>query len=209
MPTNEKSTTRALASLKLPTKMPALITYAQSIVKAMTGNPAFPTPNPTLAAISTAIAELQAAETAALARAPGAVVVRNDKRAALVALLQQLKSYIQANADANPETAGAIIRSAGIATRQTVVRAPRVFAAKPAGVTGVVKLIAPSAARRASYSWEYSLDSGTTWVTLPDSLQAKTTVQGLKAGTTVLFKYRPVVKTGEENWSPPVSLLVQ
>jgi hypothetical protein len=189
--------------------MPALITYAESIVKAMTGNPAFPTPNPTLAAITTAIAELQAAETATVARTKGAIVVRNDKRVALVALLQQLKSYIQQTADANPENGGAIIRSAGIATRKTVVRAPRVFVAKPAGVTGAVKLVAPSAARRASYSWEYSLDSGTTWVSLPDSLQAKTTVQGLKAGTTVLFKYRPVVKTGEENWSPAVSLLVQ
>jgi hypothetical protein len=39
---------RRAASLKLPTKVPALITYAQGIVKAMTGNASFLSPTPAL-----------------------------------------------------------------------------------------------------------------------------------------------------------------
>ncbi len=53
MPTSKKST-RSIVSLSLPKVVPALITYAEQIAQSMTGNPSFPTPTPTLAAISTA-----------------------------------------------------------------------------------------------------------------------------------------------------------
>ena len=54
---------------------------------------------------------------------------------------------------------------------------------------------AASAGHRASYEWEYSTDGGKTWVTTPVTLQAKTTILGLTAGTTVQFRHRPVTKT--------------
>ena len=44
MTTPTNTVHRALASLKLPKQVPAMITYAQGIVKALTRNPAFPTP---------------------------------------------------------------------------------------------------------------------------------------------------------------------
>ncbi len=67
--TTTKSIHRSVATLKLPKKVPALITYAQGIVKGMTNNSSFPTPAPTLPAITEALNALQTAETAALARA--------------------------------------------------------------------------------------------------------------------------------------------
>ena len=79
---------RAVAALKLPTKVPALITYAQGILKGMTGNASFPTPSPTLTEVSTALTTLQSAETAALARTKGAVATRNEAKTALVSRLQ-------------------------------------------------------------------------------------------------------------------------
>ena len=109
-----KTTQHSLASLKLPRTVPALITYANRIVVAMTGNPSFPTPIPTLTAVTAAIDELQVAETAALARTKGAVTVRNEKRTALVALLKQLLAYVQAVADANVDNGPSVIESAGV-----------------------------------------------------------------------------------------------
>jgi hypothetical protein len=209
MTTTSKTTHRALASLKLPTKVPALITYCQGIVTAMTGNASFPNPTPPLATVTTAINALQTAETAALARAKGAVATRNEKRAALIQLVQQLKGNIQIAADASPDNSASIIQGAGIAVRKTPVRAPRVFAAKPGAVSGTVDLETDAAARRASYEWEYSLDGGKTWVTAPTTLQAKTSVPGLTPGATVTFRYRPVTKTGEGNWSQPTSIIVK
>jgi hypothetical protein len=150
MVNTNKSTHRPTVALSLPKKVPALLVYAQGIVDRLTGNPSFPTPTPTLAALIAAIHELQAA------------------------------------ADASWRT----------------------FAAKPGHVSGVATVVATSAARRASYEWQYSIDGGKTWVTGPATLQAETTVAGLVPGSTVQFKYRAVTKTGEGDWSQPVSLMV-
>jgi len=200
---------RAGVSLKLPTKVPALITYAQGIVTGMTNNPSFPSPMPALSTVQAAITDLQTAETAALARAKGAVATRNEKRAALIALLQSLRTDVQNVADANAPTAPSIIQGAGMAVRKTPARAPRVFAVTPGSVSGSVKIVAAAAAHRAGYEWQYSTDGGKTWTLMPVTLQAKTSLAGLPVGTTVEVRYRPVTKTGEADWSAPVSMTVQ
>ena len=207
--TNTKPPNKSIAVLSLPKPVPALITYAQSVVTAMTGNPSFPTPTPALAAVTTGITALHNAEASALARTKGAVEVRNNKRADLVTLLQQLRNYIQTVADGDVDTAAAVIRSAGIAVRKTAVRRPRGFDAIQGAASGSAKLVAASAGRRASYEWQYSTDGGKTWVIAPATLQAKTTVTGLTPGATVEFRYRAVLKTGEGNWSQTVLLLVK
>jgi hypothetical protein len=207
--TTTKTPNIALVSLKLPKPVPALITYAGGMVKAMTGNASFPNPTPTLAAITQAIADLQAAETTALARTKGAVSVRNEKQAALVALLKQLGRYIQATADAGADSGGSIILSAGVAVRKSPTRAPRVFHAAAGAVSGSAKLVAASAGHRSSYEWQYSIDGGKTWVPAAVTLKASTTVAGLAPGATAQFRYRPVTKTGEGDWSQAVSLIVK
>jgi hypothetical protein len=203
-----KSVHRSLVSLDLPKKVPALISYANSVVTAMTGNTSLPTPAPTLAAVTAAITALQTAQSAAIARTKGAVVARNDKQAALVALLQELKAYIQKTADADTDNGSAIIQSAGVSVRKTPVRKPRVFSAVQGAVSGAAKLVTASAGPRASYEWQYSVD-GKTWVPALATLQAKTTVTGLTSGATVEFRYLAVTKTGQGDWSAPVSLLVR
>jgi len=175
----------------------------------MTGNPVFATPTPPLSSITQATADLQTAETAALTRVKGAVTLRNEKVTVLVTLLLQLKAYVQAQADANVENGASIIESAGMGVRKPVVRKPRVFAAEPGAVSGAVKLVSPSAGPRSSYEWVYSTDGGKTWTTSPVTLQAKTTVTGLTPGATVQFRYRPVTKAGEGDWSQTVVLLVK
>jgi hypothetical protein len=155
------------------------------------------------------VSDLQTAEAGALNRAKGAVATRNAKRAVLVALLQQLRTYVQNVADASPDQAAAIIQGSGLAVRKTPVHKARTFAAGQGDLSGQAKLTAPSAGNRSAYDWEYSVDGGKTWVTAPSTLQAKTVIGGLAAGTTVQFRYRPVTKTGEGDWSQPVTLLVK
>jgi hypothetical protein len=197
-----------IVALKLPVSVPALITYANGIVKRMTANPFFSNPTPTLAAITAAIDELQAAETATLARTKGTVAARNDRRAALVLLLKQLRGYIQTTADGSGENGAAIIESAGAAVRKTTTRRARAFAAKPGAVTGTAKVVAVAAGRRASYERQYSTDGGKTWITAPVTLQAETTIAGLLPGATVLFKSQSVTKAGEGDWTQPASLVI-
>ena len=204
-----KSPRRPIATLQLPKSAPALIVYAKGIVTRLTANASFPNPSPALTQITAAIDDLQVAETAVLARTKGAAATRNEKRAALVSLLQQLRANIQATADADGQNAASIIQSAGVAVRKTPTHRARAFAAKPGKVSGSATVVAKTAARRASYEWQYSTDGGKTWLTAPATLQAKTAIAGLLPGATVQFKYRPVTKTGEGDWSQPVSLMVQ
>ena len=112
-------------------------------------------------------------------------------------------------ADANVENGASIIASAGLAVKKAPAHKPRVFTAKPGAVSGSAQLVAASAGRRASYEWEYSIDGGKTWVITPVTLQAKTTVAGLTPAAMVQFRYRPVLKTGEGDWSQVVTLLVK
>jgi hypothetical protein len=209
MTTPAQTAHRSIATLKLVRSVPALITQAENIVKAMTSNAAFPSPTPPLTTVTDAVNELQAAETATLSRTKGAATVRDEKRNALIKQLQQLKSYVQTTADASIETSASIVQSAGIAVKKTSVRSPRVFTAKPGAVSGSVALVARSAARRASYEWQYSIDAGKTWLAAPNTLQSRTTISGLTPGATVSFRYRAVTKVGEGDWSQPSSLIVQ
>lgn len=205
---DNKKVPRTIASLKLPEAISLLITYVQGIVRAMTGNPAFPAPNPPLTAVSAALSDLQVAETAVLTRAKGTRAVRNERRAVLVSLLELLRAYVQFIADAAPENAPSIIESAGLAIRKAPVRAQRVFAAKAGTLSGSVYLTAPIAGSCASYLWQYSTDAGKTWIDASPTLQARTTVTGLTYAATVQFRYRFVIRSGASDWSPPLSVLV-
>jgi hypothetical protein len=188
---------RTRAKLKLPRyEVPRLVTYVRSIVQSMTGSVWFPSPQPPLAAIDAALGALDTAQTATLTRAKGTTEVRDEKKLALVSLLQQLLSYIQATADANPENAASIIESAGIFVERSRPSSARVFTATPGGVSGTVVLSVPRAARGAAYEWAYSLDAGMTWTDLPVTVKASTTITGLPRGVQALFRYRPVTTTG-------------
>jgi hypothetical protein len=206
--TTIKAPHRSLIALALPGPVPALISYAEQIVTACTGNPTFPTPSPTLAVITQAINDLQAAEAAAISRQKGAVQARNDKRTALVKLLELFKAYVQTVADANNDTAPTVIKSAGLAVRKTPVRKPHTFEIKQGTTSGSVKISTVSAGPRSAYDWQYSTDGGKTWLAMLSTVQAKTTLLGLTAGTTVMFRYRTITKTGVSDWVAPVSFFV-
>lgn len=208
--TTSKSIHRSLAILKLPRPVPAFITFAQSVVTAMTNNTNFSSPTPPLSTITAAITALQSAEAGALSRLKGAVTARNDKKAALVALLQSLRTYVQNTADADADNSAAIIQSAGLPVKKVPAHKTRVFVAEQGPLTGSVKIVAPSAGPRSCYDWQYSSDGGKTWVDAPSTTQAKTTLENLTAGTTVLFRYRAVTpKGGQGDWAQPVALLVK
>jgi hypothetical protein len=209
MSTTTKSVSRPQAVLKLPEyKVPLLITYARSILRAVTGNPRFPSPQPPLATLKAAVDALEAAETATRTRMLGTVQARDDRRLALVILLGQLCNHVQATADSDADHGASIIESAGIAVKKSRALPARVFAAKRGRVSGSVNLSAPKAGNRAGYEWAYSIDREKTWVSAPFTVRASTTVSGLEPGLMVHFRYRAVTKDGTGDWSQPVSAII-
>ena len=195
------------AVLKLPRRASSIGAFAQAIIAAMTGNSNFPTPTPALATLEADLSAFNAAEGAVLARTKGAAEERNAKLAILRADLLHLMDYIQGRADADPSNADSIIHSAGMNVRNVTLHAKTELSATHGSVTGSAKLVAKAVARRASYEWQYSIDQKT-WSEAPSTLQAKTVIDGLNAGTAYFFRFRSVTKVGEGGWSQIVSLLV-
>jgi hypothetical protein len=200
---------RTLAVLKLPTQVPALISVTQAIVKAMTGNPSFPSPSPSLVKVVAALSALRDAEVAALASTRGTVAVRNDKRAELVSLLARLREYVEGVADDNPEMAASIIESAGMRVKKATAASKPSFDVKPGAVAGSVRLVVRAAAKEARYEWAWSDDDGDTWRPAPATLQAKTVISGLPSESTCWFRYRAVTRRGGTDWSEPFAFLVR
>ncbi|HEX8794059.1 MAG TPA: fibronectin type III domain-containing protein [Polyangiaceae bacterium] len=203
-----KAAHRTLAALKLPRRVALLVAHAGAIVASMTDAPHFPSPVPPLWVVSKAISDLQNAETAALTRTTGTAATRNEKRTMLVSLLHQLRGYVQVIAEADPENARAIIESAGMFVRKEPERPLRVFSAKPGTASGEVKIVAPFAGKGTSYEWEYSIDGGATWFTMPPTIQSSTSLVGLTPGSRVMFKFRSVTRRGVSAWSEPIRVTV-
>jgi hypothetical protein len=200
---------RTFVALHLPGPIGLLISVIKAILVAMTGNAHFPSPTPSLATVDSALSDLEKAEAAAQTRVKGATDTRNAKRAALLLLVDALASYVQTIADADPGNGAAIIQSAGMGVRKATVRGKRVFGVIQGSLSGSVQVVAPSAARRASYDWQWSTDGGKTWQLAPSTLQAKTSLTGFAAGSTVSFRYRVTTKTGEAEWSQPIAFVVK
>jgi hypothetical protein len=195
--------------MTLPKPVPMLIKWVAAFIAALTDNPLLPNSAAIVAALTTANLALDGAETATKARTKGSVAARNTAKAALILQLRAAKAFVQQAADANPEKAVEVVTSAGLLTRKPTTRRKAPFLVKQGATTGTVHLVAKSAAVRASYEWQWSTDGGKTWVALPVTLQAKTTLSGVPAGTNGLFRFRAVTKAGEGDWSQPASFIVK
>ena len=200
---------RSIAVLKLSPRVKNVISFAQSVATAMTGNPSFPSPNPPLAILQADITGLSSSEAAVLARTKGAVEVRTAKLAVLRTDLETMKTYVQGVADvANPSTAAAIIESAGMGVRKITLHDKPTLGVKQGSVSGTVVLAGKAAGHRAAYAWQYSTDQKT-WTSVPQTLQAKTGVSGLMTATVYYFRVQALTITGEQDWSQVASLVVK
>jgi hypothetical protein len=205
--TKTPQTPRSIVKLAFPASIPGLIAVANAIVAGLQGNASFPNPEPSVQAIQTAIADLVTAEAAAQTRAKEAIATRNEKRAALIALLQQLKVYVQKILDANREHAPALAHSVAMSVRKPSIRRARAFGAKRGELPGTVDLVTV-AGHHVAYEWQFSVDGGKTWQDAPPTTQARTTIAGLVTGSSYSFRVRMVTHTGPSAWSEPTTLVV-
>jgi hypothetical protein len=82
---------------------------------------------------------------------------------------------------ADPAAAIAVILSTGLSVRKSGKAPKPPLSAKHGAVSGQVLLAALAVAHTAMYYWEISVDS-TSWASLPETLQSRTTVTGLTPG---------------------------
>jgi hypothetical protein len=189
------------------TSIPALVQRATAIVSAMTANKAtFPSPTPPLATVLADIAALQVAETA-LKNRLGTRADRDDKKQVVVADMGQLHGYVQTTVNANPSQAEVIAADAAMTLRKKGAHSKAPLAVKQT-VSGSVQVVAKATVGAKANEWQYSTDGGKTWIDVPSTTKAKTTIPNLTPGATVMYRQRVVTKDGVGNWSQTISALV-
>jgi hypothetical protein len=201
------STIVVVLGIKESTSVPALVETSNTVVNAMTANKAtFSTPSPALTTVSAAITALANAQSAYKAHT-GTRAARDEAWQALMQLMQQLRGYVQAIASANPAQASTIADDAAMRLRKTPTHHKSDLSVK-AIASGSVKVVAKALKGAAANDFEYSTDGGKTWIAVPTSTQASTTITGLQPGTTVTYRHRPITKAGPGDWSQPVTAVV-
>lgn len=200
---------RTVAVLNMPEHVPDQIKQGEAISAALVSNQFFPLPDSIITGFNDALTKYNSTETAAQTRAKGTIAARNAAKVVYVGAAHALRARIQEVADANPEQAEAIIKSTTLAVRKTALRQKQGFVVKYGATSGTVHVTAPSAGARASYEWQSSIDGGKTWLSAPNTSQARTTISGLPSATVVEFRYRVTTTQGMGDWSLPTSLLVK
>ena len=200
---------RAIAILKLGNTVPLVLAQSKAIVSEIVANPTiFITPNPPVAVLDAQISALEVAQTATLTRVSGAVEIRNVKLQELIQSLHVARTYVEATANANPSSAPATIKAAGLLVKKAAVRSKPDLDVKQGTIAGTVTILAKSAGPRTAYSWQWSLDQKA-WTDLPQTIQARTSMVDLAAGVTHYFRFRVLDKAGVGDWSDVVSLMVK
>ncbi len=194
--------------LALPLAVDALLTLGAAIHDSVAANPKqFPSPSPALTSLSTDLSVLQTQQVAVKNHTPGAVAARNTAEATVRGDLRQLKAYVQLVVAGDPANAAAIAQAAGMALAKSAAHPKATLTAKQT-VSGTVMLVAKAVKGSHAYEWQYSTDGGKTWVAAPASTKAQTAIPGLLPGSTVLFRHRPVLVTGPQDWGQAIQAIV-
>lgn len=187
--------------------VPELISRAQQITGAMTGNAKFTTPNPTIASVTGATTALQTAHNeanAARMESKNKTIVQNEQEDKLVALLTQLSSYVE-NISNGDE---AVITSAGMDVQAPPaslgeVRIPSSFTSTTGDSDGEIDLSWNSVAGAQSYVVERSLAAppAANWEHQTTTTKSKITADKLSSGTRYWFRVAAVGTKGQSGWS--------
>ena len=194
--------------LKVPKQKKALSPYGRRVVTCMTGSAKVPKPNPPLSDISAACTALDVSQ-AAMPGNKAATAQRDADWLALLLLLHHELDYVNSVAEqqTSPADAEAVITGSGFSVRKGFTRNKDTLAAKYGLASGDVKLDARAVSSDASYYWQWSTDMKS-WVSLPETKKASTTVTGLTPATTYYFRFRALTRKGMSDWSQVISLLV-
>ncbi len=193
-------------ALNLPEVVALLIVYGRHVVQAMTNNPWFPAPSPSLLTVTSHLDDLESAHALSLSRAKGTAAARDVQRAIVEGDLWALKAYVVTIIALNPGLAAAIIESAGMTPKRYTRYNKPPLVALMGPVPREAVLRAKAVGRGAAYEWQVSSDGGQTWTGIGLTTVAHTTLPGLTIGTTYLFRFRATLKNVTSDWSQSVGL---
>ena len=189
---------------------PQLITDTSTIVQALTGNAIYPTPTPSLAALGTALTTFTHALSAAAEGGVPLTLAKNDARAALVALLRELASYVQltCNGDMTKLLTSGFSAQKAARTPVGILPAPTVTV-KLGGRSGDLAAKLAPLAGAAIYNWRVTTASSPAAPVLTaQTTAASNTFSGLTPGVVYQVSANAVGSAGASDWSDPATQMV-
>ncbi len=185
-----------------------LITDTENILTGLTGNASYPTPAPTLAVITTAKNAFANAVADAMNGGVALTTIKNEKRAALVALLRQLASYVQVACNGNL----AVLLTSGFPPQKPnrtpigVLQPPSSLTVTLGDRSGELYAIAAPVNGAAIYNWRVTAaDAPNTVVQTDQTTAARTTFDNLTPGVLYNVECNVVGSAGPSDWSDPIS----
>jgi hypothetical protein len=181
------------------------------LVASMTNNPNFTKPQPTLAEVTAAADDLDAAydhyQIAKQAVATTLNIMR-EKEDILERLMRQEAAYVESVGGDDDKiilSAGMSVRSA--ATSSAPVTAPSGLSAAVGDHDGEIDLNWDKVKGAKSYIIERSLDppTATSWAHVAVSLKSSATLNGQTSGTRYWFRVAAVLTGGQSGWSDPTT----
>jgi hypothetical protein len=178
----------------------------------------FTSPNPPLPVFSNQITVTDKAQVAVGQGGKGLAEARDVQIDILWGMMSSQLVYMQSVADAasNPAQAVQTLKEGGVeitllgGRNKAILAAAQSQAGAPVVLDANAKvLLGENLHRKHLFNWEYTLN-GTTFIALPTTPEATTTVSGLTALTTVGFRVAvTVTKSLMGPWSPVVNFLVR
>ncbi|MEO7310394.1 MAG: fibronectin type III domain-containing protein [Chitinophagaceae bacterium] len=189
--------------------IPAKVQKAGQLVLALTGNPAFAAPKPTLAEVDAAVHALEAAYKEALDGGKSKKASMLEREDELDRLVSDLADYVQATAGGNAET----IRSSGFDVRAAPTPVAELEHVSNLRATisqrnGEVMLDWKPLNGARTYVIEKSTDGSNGWVVCGHSTRSHGVVTGLPSLTHSWFRVAGIGTTGQSPWSDIVKSLV-
>jgi hypothetical protein len=203
-----------MAQVKLDLRnrpIPFIIEFSTKVVKVMTKNPNFLSPNPALGDVSDLTDALSEAYTNALDGGKALKSIMNLAKKALLGSMASLATYVQ-NISLGDET---IIRSSGMGVRET-----KYSKDKPATAENL-QTVKNDNAEEVSLKWKkvdraksYVIqmtntpDVDTSWVPAGISTRASITITGLVTGKNYWFRAAAIGAHGQGGWSESAKKMI-
>ena len=187
-----------------------IIEFSRYVVTMLTGNPNYTTTFPTLATVTTAIDNLDAANNAALGGGRVAISARKVAKAEVLSLMRQLAAWVQAHCQ-NDRT---ILLSSGFETTKTPTPIGPLIAPDSPIVThgsnsGSLHARIYKVKGAYAYNWRVALATApTVYVQTEQTTGGRCTFFDLTPGQIYLVQANALGASGPSNWSTAGSLMV-
>ncbi|MEA3186246.1 MAG: hypothetical protein QOD99_76 [Chthoniobacter sp.] len=185
-----------------------LIAFTRNVIALMTGNTSYPTPTPSLAALTASVDAFETAVHDALDGGKIVILTRNAARTELLSLLRQLAAYVQGHCGADVLT---LVSSGFEAVRAPapvgVLPAPQNLRLALTGMSGEMLLRFDRVANVANYSVQTATSPAGPWEDQDLSTSTRVLLSGLTPGTVYWARACANGSAGASEWGGPATAM--